>query len=225
MTTQTPDLYDAAMEEIKPTKHYFGEVVTTDLAAWVFPKGGSKRLFDPTVDPVKNRRLEITIEIQPLTGQYTVNRNPFDFTDDWQKFTLPSLKKLGLDLRSLKGKFVHVVAEVSGNYVNASGETKDRTALVFVETYADRTACEDAAAAFFGGDDEPAPVAQAVPAPSTPEVQVDKSALLPFLELTWKASGHDQEKFLAAIAATPMLSAVFNAQSPEVAGYLDDLPF
>lgn len=237
MTTATNDPLDSAMEEKQEkifTKHYFGEVVIVDAEYYIL-KGG-KKLFDLTVHPIGDRCTEIMIEIQPLVGQFTIKRNAMDFTDEWQKYTLPSIKRLGKVLKELVGTFVHVtlepVAGKKGTYTNAAGEVKQKTAIVFVEVFADRQACEDAAAAFFGGDDDPpvpaTPAAQASPAvtaPAAPEVQVDKSALLPFLELTWKASGHDQEKFLAAIASTPMLSAVFNAQSPEVAKFIDDIPF
>lgn len=231
MTTATPvataDPLDTAMEEQKQTKHYFGEVAIVDASFYTLRKGQGKKVFDPTIDPVKDRRTQIAIEVQPLTGQFTIKRECFDFSDDWQKHTLPSIKKLGIVLRDLKNKFVHLTLEQSGTYTNAAGELKDRTAIVFVEVFADRTACEDAAAAFFNRDDDatPAPVAPQPAQPTVPEVQIDTAALLPFLELTWTASGKDKDKFLASIKATPMLAAAFNESSVEVCKYTGDVPF
>lgn len=222
----TADPLDTAMEEQKQTKHYFGEVAIVDASFYTLRKGQGKKVFDPTVDLVKDRRTQITIEVQPLVGQYTIKRECFDFTDDWQKHTLPSVKKLGLDLRGLRGKFVHLIMVQSGTYTNAAGEIKDRTAIVFVEVFADRQACEDAAAAFFNRDDDdatPAPAAQPAAVELPP---LDEANAKSFIELIWKMSAGNVSVFESQLAANPMLAGytMLHPLVEQVTG-IDPLPF
>jgi hypothetical protein len=224
----TADPLDTAMEEQKQTKHYFGEVAIVDAVWYTLRKGQGKKLFDASIDPVKDRRTQIAIEVQPLVGQYTIKRECFDFTDDWQKHTLPSIKKLGIVLRDLRGKFVHLTLEQSGTYTNAAGELKDRTAIVFQAVYPDRQACEDAAAAFFGRDDDEPSVPTPTPAPhaAVELPPLDEANAKSFIELIWKMSAGNVSVFESQLAANPMLAGytTLHPLVEQVTG-IDPLPF
>lgn len=230
------ELLDAA-NTIKPPspKTYFGEVYNLDIIPYFMKKGEKKRLFDKTMDLVENRRLEIGIGFSPLTGQYTIDRTQMEFDKGWQEVTLPSLKKLGKSVADLQGNpFVQVQLVACGTYINkTSGETKNLTFLRFVEFYPDRTACEDAAAAFFNHDADdvpaPAPTPQAAPQPAASTAPpappaVDEATAKSFLEILWSHSKGDENAFKAQLAANPML-AEYPLTHPLVQGVMQQVLF
>ncbi len=207
---------------------YFGEV--TIVVRWfcVLEKGVGKRPFDPTRDHLDQRRIAIKIGISPLRGAYAVEQDVVDCSKAWQRYTLPSLRAHQLDLRTLQGRFVQVHRVPTGEtYINRSGETKRRTALVFVAVYVDRASCQAAAHAFYGRS--AAQCAQAQPVYTAARLQQGDFAERAFaaqaLPVLWQASGADTALFLALIAAHPVIARYFGPQSPEVTDLSAPHPF
>lgn len=235
----TDDPMTAAMNAKKEPndRTYFGEVITVDSWFCVLQKGVGKRPWDSTRDDVKDRRIVIKLEIQPLRGQYTISQEALSFESTWLEHTMLSLQKLQVDLHTLRGKFAAVKRVPTGeNYKNKAGEIKERTALEFVAVYDTLDACQAAADAFFATRGEqradrvsasgvveeqlPDPPAQ----PSMPPEQLFALNSLPAL---WKASGNDKAKFAALLAENTLISRYYPIDHPHVqsliGGGADDL--
>lgn len=229
-TTTMSDPYEAALNPQTQTgdKTFFGEVVQVDCWFCVLQKGSPKRVWDATHDSVDQRRTAIKISIQPLRGQYTIDQDTVDFAKDWTAHTLPSIRQLGLSLRDLKGKCVKLTRKPTGEqYTNKAGETKDRTAIVFLEIYPDRTACQAAADAFFAergsgnGNNSTQTQATATPGQADTSAQ-ERQFAAQSLPLLWDASGKNVQAFLGMLKANPMISKFFDAGSPEVRAFTGD---
>lgn len=234
-TQQQPDAYDDAMnpQPVSLERTYFGEVTNVDVWTCVLEKGTGKRKFDPGRDNPDQKRTAIKLQIaveKKDGGSYTVDQDVINTAPEWQRYTLPSLRKLALDLRTLKGRWVKITRKPTGEtYTNKSQEVKDRTAIVFEELYADRDACKAAADAFYASRsqssngngqsniEQPAPPQAGAPsaAPASGNTQ-ERQFALDSLKILWQASGENQPAFLAMIAANPMISKYFSADSPEV---------
>jgi hypothetical protein len=226
---QPGDLLDAAMNPQEPTRerHYFGEVTITDYWECILQKGIGKVLFDPTVHSLDQRCIAVKICVQPFEKDWSVDQETLTFEKEWKNFTLPSLKQLGLDLLSIRGKFVHIKRTPTGEtYTNKQGETKDRTAIVFIEIFPNRETCRQAANTFFkerksadANNTNPqstAASAQAQPATDQAEREFAKSSL----SMLWQVSGQNKDQFLNMIKSNTMIAKHFDETSPEVQAIL-----
>lgn len=234
MTTVThDDPMTAAMNATKEPKEraYFGEVITVDSWFCVLQKGVGKRPWDSTHDDVKDRRVVIKIEIQPLRGEYTVSQECLTFEKVWIDHTMPSLIKLRADLHALRGKYAQVRRALTGEqYTNKQDQLKEKTAIEFVAIYDTQDACQAAADTFFGertaasnGAYAGMPEAE-LPDPAMPPEQQFALNALPAL---WKASGNDKTKFAALLGQNPLISKYYPIDHPHVVGLIggaiDDL--
>lgn len=231
MSLLTEAMNDA---ERSNTKNYFGQVHLVDAAAYVLKKGQGKKLFDPGIHDPQDKRIEVTFGVTPLDANYTVERSYMSFDKGFTKITAPSLKRLGIaDENALVGRWVQIAIKSSGEtYTNSSGEVKDRTAMEFVTLFDSEAACRAAADAFFNRDssdssdrddrlDEPqgatfTPQPEPTPAPAAPVVpSPERAAMVPMLELVWKAVQGDPLELEKQLQANQMLK-VFTMDSPEV---------
>lgn len=203
-----------ATEEPKE-RTYFGEIVTADAWFVILQKGVGKRIFDPTRDPVEQRRTAIKIEIDPLKGDFMVTQECVHFATEWLNCTLPSLKKLGVELSGLKGKYCQAKRVPTGEtYTNKQGEVKDKTGLVILEIYPDGQACVQAAEAFFGSKQE------ATEEPGNPE----KDFALKSLPALWKASNRNKDHFRTMIEQNPLIAKHYPWGSNVVQALVNDDP-
>lgn len=236
MATSTPtiDPFDAAMNPSEPNQDrtYFGEIIVVDPWFCVLEKGVGKRPFDPSRDDIGQRSTAIKLSVEVSKrdgGSYTLDQDTLDWSKEWKDFTLPSLRQLGIDLRTLKGRWVQVKRQATGDTYKKkdTNEIKDKTALVFMAVYPDQETMKAAADTFYlprnGDSSTPAPAAPAVAATPAPQPTTENFAERQFAEQVlgslWKATGEDSAKFLEAIAKNPMLNKYFTPESPEVTNY------
>ncbi|MDQ3905915.1 MAG: hypothetical protein M3300_10855, partial [Actinomycetota bacterium] len=182
----------------------------------VLEKGIGKRPFDPVHDQGRQRRIAIKLVITPLQGNFAVEQDVVDSSRAWQRYTLPSLRAHHLDLHTLKGRYVQVCrVPTVETFVNRAGETKRQTALVFVTVYRDRATCQAAAEAFsrrMATHGELTSLQSArVPAASSPQQGdfAERAFAEQALPILWQASGADHARFLALIAAHPLIARYF----------------
>lgn len=216
------DPLEAAMNATEQPQNrvYFGEVTQVDVWFCILQTGVGKVLFDPHQHSMDQRRTAIKIVIVPTKGDFNVETDTISTGKDWLKHTLPSLRTLNLDLRTLQGKYVQVKKVSTGEkYTNKSGEEKERTAMVVVAVYPDRAACLAAAEAHFAaytnaqaGD---APVAAAEPAVN----EAEKATAAQSLPLLWAASGKNVQAFLAMVNSNAIISKHFPPDSPEITAF------
>lgn len=213
--TATTDPMAAAMNPEPQDRTYFGEVVTADAWFVVLEKGVGKRVFDPTHDEVEKRRTAIKIEIDPLKGDYLIAQECLHFEPEWLTCTLPSLKKLNIELSSLQGKFVRAKRIPTGQtYTNKQGATKDKTGIVILEVFQDGATCIQAAEGFFGSKGEES-------------LSPEQDFALKSLPALWKASGGDKTRFQTMIEQSPLVAKYYPWSHPTVQALIadDDLPF
>lgn len=229
----TNDPYADAMnpQPVAFDRTYFGEIVVCDAWHCVLERGVGKRPYDPTRDSPDRRRvaIKLQLECEKRDGStYLVPPEPIDmvdFSDEWVKFTLPSLQKLGANLRTLRGQWAQVRREPTGEtYVNKAKETKNATAFVFVALYPTRDACRGAAEAFYGNGNGHSQ-ASAQPAAAQPSQPAANTAERDFaaqsLPLLWQAAGKDVAKFLEMLSGSPIIARHFDQSSPEVQALFD----
>jgi hypothetical protein len=236
MTAQIDPMQAAMAATALPNeKHYFGQVVTVDAWFCVLRKGAGKIPFDQHSHPPQDQRtaIKIAVECTKQDGTtYLVEQDTIDTAKDWLKHTLPSLTQLQLHLSSLKGRWVEVVRKPTGEtYQSRIGETKDRTALVFVRAFADQAACQAAEAAFYAPRTGAGRVEDAIlPADLPPAAAMDpeKEFALRSLPALWAAAKHNANAFKAMIDGNPMISKHYPWPHPHVqaivAGTIDDQP-
>jgi hypothetical protein len=230
MTDQTlvNDPWEIA-DNAKPREFEYYGLVKADVWFGFFPGGGQKPVpFDPQQHPVEKRVVMIDIQIIPIVDQnitFDVKQNYTDFSLDWTKVTLPSIKALGLDgLRSLNGKFARVTL------VDGKREKKDEDGnktgefyktFKFLQVFADEQACRQA----YSG---------ASPAHTEPEqptsngngngaVSADKMTALSFAKVIVTNAAKDQkdlnvirETIATNFANYPLINQHLTVDSPEV---------
>lgn len=215
------DPFESAMNPSQPNQDrtYFGLVTIVDAYHCVLEKGVGKRLFDPTRDDINQRSTAITVSVEVAKrdgGVYTLDQNVTDWSKEWKDYTLPSLRQLGADLRTLKGRYAQVKRQSTGEtYTNKSGEVKDKSALVFLAFYPDAEAMQAAAEAFYTSrkTETPAPVPGPV---ADPTDSGERAFALDTLNALWKFCNQDEDKFLAALQQNPMVMKHFPPDSKEV---------
>ena len=230
--TDTLDPFAAAMTATEAPRTTFGEIATVDAWNCVLQKGVGKQPYDPGQHSPAQRRTAITIEVVPLRGQFTIKRETIDTGKDWLNITLPSLRALGADLRSLKGKFCQVEQRPTGEkYTGKDGAEKERTGLYFLALFDTREQAEAAAEALYGPRAS-GPVQGATPRNAPQPLPADgdtndaeRQAALQALPLLWQASGKNGPAFAAMLQSNPMIGKHFTLESPEVAQITGNIPF
>lgn len=220
-TYTTDDPFASAMnpQERQQERTYFGVVAIVDAWHCVLQKGVGKRPFDPSVDDINQRStaIKLSIEVEKRDGTtYTIDQDTLDWSKEWTKFTLPSIRQLGIDLRNLKNACVQIKRENTGEtYTNKSGEVKEKSAIVFIATYPDQAAMKAAADAFY----TPRGNTAATTPPVTPPDDGEYAFAVQTLGMLWKAVKEDEDAFLKAIGNNPLLTKYFDANSDAVKKY------
>jgi hypothetical protein len=244
MVDQTPvnDPFDTAEDpqEIKYSNEYFGEA-GVDAFFCVLEKGHGKVPFDPNYHSIDRRLTAVVIGIIPVPASglnFSVDRDYIAEFRDWNAITLPSLKKLGISLRDLDGRYVHAkLTETGETYTTKAGETKEKTVFEFLEVFDTLEACEAAYEAKFGSRDtvrgatrpEDVPglggsssLGQTSAANSGGNGGMGKETALKFLTVAVQNAcrgktdlGEARDAVAAQIAKMPMISKHFTVDSPE----------
>lgn len=156
-TTTHDDPFNAAMnaKTRNQEKHFFGEVVTVDPWFATLKKGVGKAPFDSTHDSIDDRVTVIKLQIECTKrdlSTYTIDQETVDFEAAWTQVTLPSLVKLNVSLRDLKGAFVQVSRKETGEtFVGRDGSTKKKNGLHFDAVYQTHDEMQAAAEELYGG--------------------------------------------------------------------------
>ena len=241
MATPEPtviDPFDAATNAKAPSAEYFGEIV---LDAWscVLEKGVGKRPFDAMSDDPARRSTAVDIIILPIADanvRFNIERKLIAESKAWTNITWPSLQKLGLvNAREAKGRYCKVKLAPTGRTWDKkdqsgalTGEKGEETTFEFIELFADEAACIAAYHGRNGHQPEaaagnPAPVAPVAVASAGPAEDPAKKTALTFAKaiVTNLARAEKdlfilQGKIAEKIAAMPMISQFYTADSPEI---------
>lgn len=216
-------------QQLKYTNEYWGQV---GVDAWfcVLEKGVGKVPFEPNQHSMDRRLTAITMGIIPVPAsglEWSVDRDYIAEFRDWNAITLPSLKKLGVSLRDLDQKFVHVkLTETGETYVNSQGETKEKTVFEFLELFDTLEACE--AAYIQEKGDRPNSANGSGQSSADGEARMDgtgpkeKEAAEKFLHAVVQNACRGKKDFDEAreavasqIAKMPMIAKYFTVDSPE----------
>jgi hypothetical protein len=235
MNTQINDPFAMAEDpqEIKYSNEYFGQV---GLDVWfcVLEKGVGKVPFSEQEHSIDKRLTAITMGIIPVPASglaFSVDRDYIAEFREWNAITLPSIKKLGVSIRELDGKFAHVkLTETGETYTNSQGETKEKTAFEFLAIYDTLEACEAAYTAKRGSGAQPT-ASQAAPRATTAATagngNKDRDAALKFLEVAVKSTckgmtdlEQAREAVAAQIAKMPLINKHFTVDSPETMNFM-----
>jgi hypothetical protein len=235
MNTQINDPFAMAEDpqEIKYSNEYFGQV---GLDVWfcVLEKGVGKVPFSEQEHSIDKRLTAITMGIIPVPASglaFSVDRDYIAEFREWNAITLPSIKKLGVSIRELDGKFAHVkLTETGETYTNSQGETKEKTAFEFLAIYDTLEACEAAYTAKRGSGAQPT-ASQSAPratvAATAGNGNKDRDAALKFLEVAVKSTckgmtdlEQAREAVAAQIAKMPLINKHFTVDSPETMNFM-----
>lgn len=235
MNTQINDPFAMAEDpqEIKYSNEYFGQV---GLDVWfcVLEKGVGKVPFSEQEHSIDKRLTAITMGIIPVPASrlaFSVDRDYIAEFREWNAITLPSIKKLGVSIRELDGKFAHVkLTETGETYTNSQGETKEKTAFEFLAIYDTLEACEAAYTAKRGSGAQPT-ASQTAPRATTAATagngNKDRDAALKFLEVAVKSTckgmtdlEQAREAVAAQIAKMPLINKHFTVDSPETMNFM-----
>jgi hypothetical protein len=222
--------------DVSQERTVFGQVTVVDRWFCVLEKGVGKRPFDATRDSLDQRRVAIKLQVTAPKregGTYTIDREMVDFSDEWKKFTLPSIQKLNVPIMTLLNAHCQIKLMPAGTYTKSgTNEVKTKTAIVFEQIFPDEATCRAASENFFSSRTASAPQAAAdmqTPQPpqagSQPENAVERQFAASTLLMLWNGCGQDRTRFLATLAASPMMAQYFNANSPEVQALPEWLPF
>lgn len=215
-TPNLEDPMDAAMEaDYDPTRTYFGQVAI-DTHFCVLQRGTGKVVFDPAIHKMQDRRTAIGIDLYTLGDgrreSFALQRSLIAESKEWGQIVKPSLRALGIDLRTLHNRYAQVQMVPCGKWVK-DGEEKVLTTFKFIAVYNTEAECRAAADAFFGvapgQSDEPASAASS---PDDPEKETARR----FLEPLWKSCNGDADRFYGLIKSNPLLDKHFHSGSVEV---------
>lgn len=234
------DPWEAMGTEYVPTYEYYGQVQINGV--WmVYPgeKGSGQKPvpYNPQAHQGKRPFLQIEARLSVIPDQplsYSVESRWTNYNQDWQKITMPSIKKLGFitpdgnaDCKKFNGQWCKL-QQVEGFQQNKNAPEKGNyKTWKFTAVYADRESCRQAFLAEHPQDGAPA----TVPAQSKPVIDPSTKIALQFIETTineaYKNGAQYEdvvdkvEKFITANSAA---CAGLTIDSPEVRDLLDQPP-
>lgn len=235
MTTTTPSAWDTALNPPDPTNDIYGEI-QIDVWFCTLKKGVGKSPFIEGQDRLADRRTAVDVVITDIGGtNYSRSFIAEIVSDGWRAVTLPSLKPLadaaGIhDLQALNGRYVHAEMVAYGEYTDANGVKKTRTAPRILRLFNDRAEAEAAVQGMnpLPFDAAPAPAGAAnghgpVNGTATPNGNNDAERataaafLLPLARAARRGNGIDAPTLEASLKSAPLLARHFTMASPEVA--------
>ena len=208
------DPFDAAMNppERQQTSRWYGQMFV-DVWACVLEKGSGKVPFDATIHDASKRVTAIKVDVVPLNDynvSFILSRDMIAEFGGWPKVTLPSIRAIGADVRTLHNAYVAVEFAPTGRtYPGKDGTDKEETTFVLVAVFADEAACRDAYEVFNAASE------QAEPEPSNGNGKERATAAM-FIGPLWAQAGKDVSKLALLLAANPLTSKHFDINSPEV---------
>lgn len=236
MTTFDDPLDSAENPEVQLPR-YFGQAMV-DAYFCVLEKGVGKKPFDPAQHTLDKRLTAIKVGILPLAEQNVTKDIYREFIAEfgaWPKITLPSLKAVGLTVKSLNNAWVCIELVSEGRtYTNQNGETRDSLTFRLMAAYPDEAACR---AAYLNQTVSSGQEPAAMPTTATPTngtnghngngngVDKEKATALKFVETLIKQAGGDEAALGQRIAGIPQIAKYYTAQSPEVRALLDAYAF
>ncbi len=246
--TSYEDPLEAADNPEVQLPEYFGQA-TVDAWFCVLEKGVGKKPFDPQQHTLDKRMTAIKVGIIPLPEQNVTRDIYREYIAEfgaWPKITLPSIKTVGLTVKSLNNAWVHIGLVSEGRtYTSKDGETKDSLTFKVLAVYPDEAACR---AAYLNRSvsmgQEPGAPAQSVTPPAAPSVgptngnghngngtngngtnPKERETALQFIKALVQQTNGDEGQLGTRIANLPMLARYFSIQSPEVRAILDAYHF
>ena len=210
-------------DNAKPREYeYYGQV-KADVWFGFFPGGGEKPIpYDPQQHPADKRVVMIDIQIIPISAQavtFDIRQNYTDFSPDWTKITLPSIKATGLDgIRALNNRFVRVV-QVPGKREKKDANGKKTgefySTFKFLEVFADQATCDAAYQGVAPHSTEQPPL------PDTSDVEKKNAITFARVVVEKNVKGRaDLQEIIDAvtkeIAVFPLISKHYSGSSPEI---------
>jgi len=206
---------------------YYGQV-KADCWFGFFPGGGAKPIpFDHQVHPIDKRTVMIDIQIIPVPEQnvsFDIRQSYTDFSLDWTKVTLPSIKAIGVDgIRALNNQYVRV------GLVNGKREKKDDNGnkngefyktFKFLEVFPDAASCSAAYSGAAPQQSEPDPAA---------DVDKDKATAFSFAKVVVENKSRGQkdvqkvvQEVTETIAGMPMINKYYTGESPDILALIQE---
>ncbi len=237
------DPWDLMGQEYVPVYEYYGQIQFTPVMM-VFPgeKGSGQRPvpYNPQAHQGKRPFLQIEARLSAIPDQklsFAMEQKWSNFDQDWQKITMPSVRKLGfikpdnkVDFQRFNGQWVKL-ENVEGFRQNKTNPEKGNyKTWKFTAVYPDREACRNAFLTEHPQDgNTPAP--KATPQPAAADDPAKKIALQ-FIETTIQGAYKNGaqyedvvEKVRDFITANAGSCAGLTIDSPEVRNLLDEAPF
>lgn len=230
--TVTSDPWQSA-DEAKPREfEYYGQIKFDPWYAF-FPGGKAQPVpFDPAQHEMSKRATiieSLLIPIDEMSNSKQIEQSFTDFSTDWTKIVLPSIKALPgvTGIRDIHDKYVRV-AMVPGKRKRIAQDGTDTgeywNTWKFVEVFADKAACVAAYAGNGGAAapaTEPQPVQTSFDTANSPEYQTAlKFARTIVLGICKGKAAADLESVQATIATSlstkPMIAKYFTVGSPEI---------
>lgn len=233
------DYLAEAGREIVRTDEYWGQIKVAAAAMAFAGKGQKPAPFDPAIHSAKNRFIEIEMILDPLPEcptRFPVTMRVADFSADWQKIGLRSIKECGLvtdsgtaDMHRLADSFVRV-AQVPGFTKNRDPEKENYRTLKFLKVFANEADCR---ADYYDaiGETPDAPVSTqraAAPKAASPNVTIALDFVKSYVKAQRSLKTPESEirdGLKRFISENKMVGDVLSIDSPEVTEILNEPPF
>ena len=219
------DPFESAANPEVPVPEYYGQALT-DAFYCVLQRGVGKMPFDATQHRVEDRRTAVKISIIPIPEQNArdVTREYIAEFGAWVKITLPSIKAIGLEPKTLNNAWVRAALVPEGKtYTDKAGEIKESLTLKFLAAYPDEAACRAAYLAARNGSAAETPAE--TPQPASNGDDKERTTALEFVKALIKQTNGDEAALATRIASLAPVAKHFNVQSPEVRALLDAYQF
>ncbi len=232
-TTQTYDPWEAAENAKERERAYYGRAMV-DCVAMVFPgKGQRPVVYVPGQYPGVQPFTQISIQLDPLPEMQLsrpVANNWQDWSADWLKITMPSIKNLGfikpnggVDLRGFNEQWVKFTYE-PGFTKNRDPEKPNYKTMKFVALYPNEDECRKAYlqenTSQTGINANPVPAKAA--APSSPAVESAMTFVRSIAENALKAGNPVPEAVDDFLQKNAAACAGLTISSPEVQALLQE---
>lgn len=205
------DPFEAADNPEIRNKTYFGHV-TVDAYAVVLQRGSGPVNFDHFRHRLEDRRTQVKVSIQPLTGSRfmdPINREVLVESNEYAKIFHPSIRALDIKPRELSGRYVRAEMIPTREYIKKDGTPGTATCPKIIATYETEQDCRAAQDALFGHHDTAAEAAPAVSngiAPAAPNgAGMSADGQRQLLEALWNASGKSDKQMAMLLSVTPQL--------------------